>query len=75
MEKYYEKKARLNGEERFCKCNALISRYNPENLCQLCMEKDKKENKAVVKEALKHVQRYANKASKRESSRRRLQHK
>lgn len=75
MEKYYEKKDRLNGKPRHCKCGAPISRYNPEDICQVCVEKEKKENKKAVKEAMTHVSKYAAKASKRENSRRRLQHK
>jgi hypothetical protein len=75
MEKYYEKKDRLNGKNRQCKCGVKLSRYNPMELCEVCQEKEKKDNKKNTKEALKHVNRYALKTYKKENSRRRLQHK
>lgn len=36
MEKYYEKRKRLSGEKRACICGAVLSQYNPGNLCAMC---------------------------------------
>lgn len=41
-EKYYENRERLKGKKRYCSgkgCDNLLSRYNPEKICQECVAK------------------------------------
>lgn len=48
MAKYYIKKQRLAGEVRLCVgCQNQLSRYNSDNICTSCQEKQKK-NKANI---------------------------
>ena len=48
MAKYYIKKQRLAGEVRLCVgCENQLSRYNSDNICTSCQEKQKK-NKANI---------------------------
>lgn len=55
MEKYYQKRARLRGEERLCGCGAPLSRYNPEDTCELCHNINRKNKKNIALEAIQGV--------------------
>lgn len=55
MEKYYQKRARLRGEERLCKCGSPLSRYNPEDICEMCFNLNRKNKKTVALEAIQSV--------------------
>lgn len=55
MEKYYAKKARLNGEQRMCGCGSPLSRYNAEDICSVCESKNKKNKRYTAMEAMSRV--------------------
>jgi hypothetical protein len=55
MEKYYQKKARLNGLERLCGCGSTLSRYNSEDTCSNCDSKNKKNKRYLAMEAMASV--------------------
>lgn len=51
MEKYYQKRAQLRGEERICnKCQVTkLSRYNEKTICSSCeTEANKARNRSVL---------------------------
>lgn len=52
MEKYYEKKAIRNGAVRLCKCGGQLSRYTEKTVCTMCVDKQKRETRARLKEML-----------------------
>jgi hypothetical protein len=52
MEKYYEKKAIRNGAVRLCKCGGQLSRYTEKTVCTMCVDKQKKETRARLKDML-----------------------
>lgn len=55
MEKYYQKRARLRGEERLCGCGSNLSRYNPDDKCELCHLQERKDKKTTALEAIQSV--------------------
>ena len=55
MEKYYEKKARLNGKTKYCDCGARLSRYSTEVVCIICKEKNKVKKTESAIEAIKNA--------------------
>lgn len=55
MEKYYERKARLQGAVRICKypdCDTKLSRYNASNICAACERKDATRGREILLERL-----------------------
>lgn len=55
MEKYYQKRARLRGETRLCDCDAPLSRYNPDDTCEMCQNLKRKDKKNIALEAIENV--------------------
>ena len=55
MEKYYQKRARLRGEERICSCGSQLSRYNPDDKCELCQIQERKNKKGIALEVMQSV--------------------
>ena len=55
MEKYYQKRARLRGEERLCGCGSQLSRYNPDDKCELCQIQERKDKKNTALEVIQSV--------------------
>jgi hypothetical protein len=55
MEKYYQKRARLKGQERLCSCGSSLSRYNPEAICTACYNSNRDKKKYNAREAIKVV--------------------
>ena len=55
MEKYYEKKAIRNGAVRLCKCGGQLSRYTEKTVCTMCVNKQKRETRARLKEMLNGI--------------------
>lgn len=45
MVKYHANKARLAGVERFCDCGTKLSRYNEDEVCNLCKARAKAEKR------------------------------
>ena len=64
MDKYYEKKERLKGKTKFCKCGAMLSRYSNEVTCITCQGKKRRQKTSDAVEAMKNA---AVKASKTKS--------
>lgn len=57
-EKYYENKDRLRGKKRLCSnsdCNNLLSRYNPEKICQECVGKQESGKRNSLLRIIGHV--------------------
>jgi hypothetical protein len=45
MKNYYKDKDRKDGKKRYCnKCNALLSKYNPTEICSPCSIKKKNQS-------------------------------
>jgi hypothetical protein len=55
MNKYYENKKRLSGEKRYCKCGQLLSRYNENKKCFVCIEEDAKSGRGNILEVINNV--------------------
>jgi len=55
MQKYYENKARIGGFKRYCSCGQLLSKYNPDAICNACQSKLKENNKNKISEAIEIV--------------------
>jgi rubrerythrin len=50
LDKYYEKKARLQGKVRTCKsCGQKLSRYNSQKVCSICQQAQDSEKKTNLK--------------------------
>lgn len=64
MTKYYENKRRLSGEKRYCECGQLLSRYNENDLCFPCSEKNKELDKGNILEVIKNVAKKTNKTKR-----------
>lgn len=64
MIKYYENKKRLSGYKRYCDCGQLLSRYNENEFCFICLEKHNKENKNGILEVLSNVAKKVNKTKR-----------
>lgn len=65
MEKYYQKRARLRGEERLCGCGSKLSRYNPDDTCEMCHNLNRKNKKNIALEAMENVISNTKKASRK----------
>jgi hypothetical protein len=64
MEKYYENKKRLSGCKRYCVCGQLLSRYNNNNLCFVCTNKQKEHEKENILEVIQSVVKKINKTKR-----------
>lgn len=64
MDRYYEKKARLSGQKRYCSCGQLLSRYNDSELCFVCIEKEKESNNSKISEVIGNVVKKINKTKR-----------
>lgn len=64
MTKYYENKRRLGGEKRFCECGQLLSRYNENDSCFPCTEKNKQLDKGNILEVIRNVAKKTNKTKR-----------
>ncbi len=64
MSKYYENKKRLNGEKRYCGCGQLLSRYNENNKCFVCVDQDNKNNRGNILEVINNVAKKTYKAKR-----------
>lgn len=64
MTKYYENKRRLSGEKRYCECGQLLSRYNENDLCFTCTDKNKQNEKGNILEVIKNVAKKTNKTKR-----------
>lgn len=70
MEKYYQKRRRLAGEERLClECSALLSKYNSEDICSMCSSREVKSRTDKTKEDIFSVIEGFEKKSRKKSSR------
>jgi hypothetical protein len=65
MEKYYQKRARLRGEERLCGCGSQLSRYNPDDSCELCQIQERKNKRNVALEVMQSVSSNTKKTSRK----------
>jgi hypothetical protein len=65
MEKYYQKRARLRGEERLCDCGSQLSRYNPDDKCELCQIQERKNKKNIALEVMQNVVSNTKKTSRK----------
>lgn len=57
-QKYYKKKARLNGEERICNtlgCGGKLVMYNESDTCSLCKAKEEAKKRKALIEMVKRV--------------------
>jgi hypothetical protein len=54
--KYHERKARLNGSERYCKCGTKLSRYNKWDTCAACDTKEKQKHDEGLARILSVIQ-------------------
>lgn len=57
-EKYYENRERLKGKRRYCSisgCDSILSRYNPEKICQECVAKEGSRERDGLLEMLRSV--------------------
>lgn len=50
--KYHERKARLNGSERYCSCGTRLSRYNKYDLCSACEARDLRKHDLEIESIL-----------------------
>lgn len=55
MEKYYQKRKRLAGEERACECGAPLSKYNASDICIVCERKEVKQKTETAKESIENI--------------------
>lgn len=56
MERYYERKARLRGDTRYCTgCESKLSRYNKDDICNACIERRRKERNELIDQLFKDV--------------------
>lgn len=69
MQKYYEKRRRLSGEERICNCGAPLSKYNPDDTCSSCSSKRTKNKTNTAMEGIEHVISNLEKTSRKKGSR------
>jgi uncharacterized Zn finger protein (UPF0148 family) len=69
MEKYYEKRRRLSGEERLCKCGAPLSKYNASIECIICERKAVKDKTVKTKESIENIIAGLEKSKSKKSSR------
>lgn len=53
MDKYYEKKERLSGKLKLCKCGARLSRYSNETTCITCQTKKRKQKTTDAVEVMR----------------------
>lgn len=51
MEKYHERK-NTTSNRRVCECGTILSRYNPDDKCAACLDKEKQEARERLLEAL-----------------------
>jgi len=59
-QKYYDKKARLAGQKRFCSnkgCTTTLSRYNSSNVCENCVANEKLAEQKRLLSMIKNVSR------------------
>lgn len=64
MERYYEKKARLSGQKRYCDCGQLLSRYNESDQCFICIEKQKENDSGKISGVIDNVIKKINKTKR-----------
>lgn len=64
MKKYYENKKRLSGYKRYCECGQLLSRYNDDVLCFICIEKQKGTDKQNIIGVIESVIKKVNKTKR-----------
>lgn len=69
MQKYYEKRKRLAGEERLCECGAPLSRYSASNICILCERKEVRARTETAKESIENIIAGLAKSKSKKSSR------
>jgi hypothetical protein len=69
MEKYYEKRRRLSGEERLCKCGAPLSKYNASDECIICERKEIKNRTVRTKKSIENIIAGLEKNKSKKSSR------
>ena len=70
MQKYYEKRRRLAGEERLCaKCSALLSKYNSMEICSFCDRASVKEKTSDARREIANVIIGLEKKSSKKSAR------
>jgi len=69
MEKYYEKRRRLSGEERLCGCGAPLSKYNASSICIVCERKEVKNRTVTTKESIENIIAGLEKSRSKKSSR------
>jgi len=65
MQKYYEKKNRLSGKDRFCDCGVKLNRYNSEDVCAMCQTSERKKKSDDMREVLASVTSKVKKTSRR----------
>lgn len=64
MAKYYENKKRLSGYKRYCYCGQLLSRYNENDKCFVCIENELNSNRGGVLEVINNVIKKTNKTKR-----------
>ena len=69
MQKYYEKRRRLSGEERLCDCGAPLSKYTSGNICAMCEIKETKAKTETAKESIENIIAGLAKSKSKKSSR------
>ena len=64
MAKYYENKKRLSGYKRYCCCGQLLSRYNENDKCFVCIENETNLNRVGILEVINNVIKKTNKTKR-----------
>lgn len=64
MAKYYENKKRLSGYKRYCDCGQLLSRYNENDTCFICIDRQKEDNRESILGVINNVAKKTNKAKR-----------
>lgn len=57
-------KKRLQGHKRYCSCGQELSRYNENNICYTCLEKQEDSHKDKILEVIKNVAKKTNKTKR-----------
>lgn len=64
MTKYYENKKRLSGHKRYCLCGQLLSRYNENSKCFVCVDNETSSNRGGILEVINNVIKKTNKTKR-----------
>lgn len=64
MAKYYENKKRLSGYKRYCSCGQLLSRYNENDKCFVCIESESNLDRGGILEVINNVIKKTNKTKR-----------